>query len=30
MKVVVGKHEGQSQEGLIACHGMPDYFPSVR
>ena len=27
MKMVVDKHAGQSQEGLVACRGMLELFP---
>ena len=30
MEVVDGMHAGQSQDGLVACREMPEYFPSVR
>ena len=30
MEVMVGRHAGQSQDGLVACQEMPEHFPSVR
>ena len=30
MEVVVGRHAGQSQEGLVACRETPEHIPSVR
>ena len=30
MDVVVGRHAGQSQGGLVACREMPEHFPSAR
>ena len=30
MEVVVGRHAGQNQEGLVVCQEMPEHFPCVR
>ena len=30
MEEVVGRHAGQSQEGLVGCFQMPEDFPSAR
>ena len=29
MELVVGRHAGQSQEGLVVCREMPEHFLSV-
>ena len=30
MEVVVDKHAGLGQEGLVACLEMPEHFPGAR
>ena len=30
MVIVVDKHAGQSQQGLVACREIPEHFPSAR
>ena len=30
IEVLIGKHEGQSQVGLVICREMPEHFPSAR
>ena len=30
VEVVVGRHAGQSQNGLVACREMPELFLSAR
>ena len=30
VEVVVSKHAGQSQDGMVACREIPEHFLSVR
>ena len=30
MEMVIDKHAGYSQEGLVTCLEMPEHFPSAR